>query len=240
MWPGRPPARASTSRTAASIRSHGPSSTAGSRLPCTPRSSPTAAQPASSGMRQSRPITSPPVAAMSASSVDVPVPKWIVGTPASRSAVEDPRRPRRDELGVVGRREVPDPRVEQLHEVGARARLRERVRRERVGELVEQRAPDLGLGVHQRLRHRELARRLALDEVARDGERPAEEADDRLLGRELAAHDADRLEDRRERLLRVGHAQLLDRGERAHRLGDRPGRRPRPARRRGPSRRPGS
>ena len=76
----------------------------------------------------------------------------------------------------------------------------------------------VGLGVHQRLRDRELARRLALDEVARDGERPAEEADDRLLGRELAAHDADRLEDRRERLLRVGDAQLLDRRERAHRL----------------------
>ena len=42
MWPGRPPARSSTSSAASSTRSHGPSSTAGSRLPCTPRSSPTA------------------------------------------------------------------------------------------------------------------------------------------------------------------------------------------------------
>ena len=171
-------------------------------------------------MRQSSPITSPPAAAMSASSVDGAGAEVDRRHARVAQRVEHAPRPRRDELGVVGRREVPDPRVEELHEVGARARLRHRVRRERVGELVEQRAPDLGLGVHQRLRHGELARRLALDEVAGDGERPAEEADDRLLGRELAAHDADRLEDRRERLLRVGHAQPLDRGERAHRLGD--------------------
>ena len=39
-------------------------------------------------------------------------------------------------------------------------------------------------------------------------------------GASSRAHDADRLEDRRDRLLRVGHAQPLDRGERAHRLGD--------------------
>ena len=66
--PGRPPARASTSSAPASTRSHGPSSSAGSRLPWTPRSSPTTSQPASSGTRQSSPITSPPARASSASS----------------------------------------------------------------------------------------------------------------------------------------------------------------------------
>ena len=39
------------------------------------------AQPSSSGIRQSSPITSPPAAAIAGSSVAVPVPKWIVGTP---------------------------------------------------------------------------------------------------------------------------------------------------------------
>src|SRR5207247_411869 len=83
MWPGLPPARARTSRAAASTRSHGPSSTAGSRLPWTPRPSPTSAQPRSSGTRQSRPITSPPARAIEPSSAAVPVPKWIVGAPST-------------------------------------------------------------------------------------------------------------------------------------------------------------
>ena len=37
-------------------------------------------QPSPSGMRQSRPMTSPPAAAIDSSRCDVPVPKWIVGT----------------------------------------------------------------------------------------------------------------------------------------------------------------
>ena len=48
----------------------------------------------------------------------------------------------------------------------------------------------------------------------------AAEADHRLLGRELAPHDRDRLEQRRERLFRLGHPQLLDGGERPDGLGD--------------------
>src|SRR5438105_4919688 len=79
MWPGRPPARRSTSSVVASTRSHGPRRTAGSRLPCTPRSSPTSAHPRSSGMRQSRPTTSPPALRIAPSRCAVPVPKWIVG-----------------------------------------------------------------------------------------------------------------------------------------------------------------
>ena len=88
MWPGRPPARARMSRASASTTGHGASSTAGSRLPCTARSG-TFAQPVSSGIRQSSPITSPPAAAISSSRVAVPVPKWIVGTStAARTRAE--------------------------------------------------------------------------------------------------------------------------------------------------------
>ena len=95
---------------------------------------------------------------------------------------EDPRRVRRDELLVVRRRERADPRVEELDHVGARrATLRGHVARERVRELLHQRVPDVRLAVHQRLHRREVAARLPLDEVAGDGERPAAEADDRLV-----------------------------------------------------------
>ena len=136
-----PPRRAPTGRAAR----------AGSRFPWTPRSSPTSAQPSSSGMRQSRPITSPPAAAIAGSSVAVPVPKWIVGT-STRSG-EDPRRPRRDELVVVGRRERADPRVEELHDVGAGPRLRRDVRRRSSRASFSSSARQtVGLAVHQRLR----------------------------------------------------------------------------------------
>ena len=51
----------------------------GIEIPCTARSE-TRSQPASNGIRQSRPITSPPATAIFSSSVAVPVPEWIVGT----------------------------------------------------------------------------------------------------------------------------------------------------------------
>ena len=93
------------------VRSNGPSSSAGSRLPWTPRSWPTRSQPSSSGTRQSSPITSPPASAIAASRCAVPVPKWIVGTSTDG---EDARRVGRDELLVVGPRERADPGVEEL------------------------------------------------------------------------------------------------------------------------------
>ena len=195
------------------------------------------AQPSSSAIRQSRPITSPPARAIAGSSVEAPVPKWIVGTSTAARIRADHGR---DELLVVGRRERADPRVEELHDVGARARLRGDVRRR------SSRRASPSARARPRAREyisafdgRELARRPALDEVAGDGERPAAEADDRLLGGELAAHDPDRLEQRRERLVGIGHAQALDVGERAHRRLRSPGRRPRRARRRAPMPRTG-
>src|SRR5918995_1683947 len=80
MWPGRPSAASRIASVAHSTRSHEPRSSAGSRLPWTPRSAPTRSQPSPSGIRQSRPITSPPAAAIDSRRCDVPVPKWIVGT----------------------------------------------------------------------------------------------------------------------------------------------------------------
>src|SRR5829696_3347396 len=80
MCPGRPPAASRMASVAHSTRSHEPRSSAGSRLPWTPRSDPTRSQPSPSGIRQSRPITSPPAAAIDSRRCDVPVPKWIVGT----------------------------------------------------------------------------------------------------------------------------------------------------------------
>ena len=204
-----------------------------SRFPCTPRSSPTASQPQSSGIRQSSPITSPPASRICSSSVAVPVPKWIVG---QSDGGEDPRRVRLHELDVVGRRERADPGVEELDHVGAGPHLAADVARERVGELLHQRVPQLRLGVHQPLHVQELAARLALDQVAGDRERAAAEADHRLVGAELAAHDRDRLEDERHRLLRLGDAQRVDLGAACGSGRRSPGRRSRRARRRRPSR----
>ena len=73
------------------------------------------------------------------------------------------------------------------------------------------------LAKHERLGLRELAARAALDEVRRHGERPAGKADERLLGGQLATHEPHRLEDGRERLLRIGSEESLDVRHRAHR-----------------------
>src|SRR5581483_824155 len=118
----------------------------------------------------------------------------------------------------VGGREHAGPGVEELHRVGAGARLRERVRGERLGELLEQARPDARLAVHERLRDREVARRPPLDEVAGDGERPAAEADDRLVGAELAADGGDRVEHRRDRAGELERPEPVDRRAGADRL----------------------
>jgi hypothetical protein len=83
--------------------------------------------------------------------------------------------------------------------------------------------PDLRLAVHAGLRLRELARRLPLDQVAGHGERSAGKADDRLVGPQLLADEADRLEHERHRLARIGNREPLDVVERRDRpLDDRP------------------
>ena len=125
----------------------------------------------------------------------MPVPKWIVGAVDS---LQHPARVRRGELVVVPRAEDAGPGVEELDHVGAGVDLRRDVGGEALGEALEQRVPDLGLAVHQLLGGEEVAAAATLDEVARDRERRAAEADQRLLRGQLPANEADGLE----RLLR--------------------------------------
>ena len=136
-------------------------------------------------MRQSTPIASPPARAIAR--------EQAARSGRSRSGSSGRRPPRarasrvrRDELLVVGRREHADPRVEELDRVSTGRGERRDVRRELIGEPLHERMPHRRLAVHERLRPREVAARLALDEIARDGERSAAEADERALGVELA------------------------------------------------------
>ena len=89
-WPGRPPARRSTSSTRARSRSRGAKRSVGSRFPWTATPSPARFHPSSRGVRQSTPITVPPASRCTASRWPVPVPKWIFGT--SRSAIPSKMR----------------------------------------------------------------------------------------------------------------------------------------------------
>ncbi len=134
--------------------------------------------------------------------------------------VEDSFRIRRDELLVVVAGEGADPGVEELNRIRARLDGRAQIGLRGHGELLAQRVPDLGRAVHAALRDRELTRRPALDEVARDRERAAAEADERLLGSERGAHEPHRVEDERHGLFRVGHTQALHVRHRPHRLRD--------------------
>ena len=83
--------------------------------------------------------------------------------------------------------------------------------------------PDLRRAVHAALRLDEVARRLALDQVAGDRERPSAEADQGLLLGKRVTHEPDGLEHERHRLLRLRHPQpphVLERLDRP--LDDRP------------------
>ena len=104
------------------------------------------------------------------------------------------RRPRRGSAPSTARR---TPRSRQARatptqesnswiDVGAGARLRRDVARELLGEALHQRVPHGRLAIHERLRAGEVAARLALDEIAGDGERAAAEADHGTVGVELA------------------------------------------------------
>ena len=137
--------------------------------------------------------------------------------------LEDAGRVGGDELAVVGLRQRAHPGVEELDDVGARTHLGLQVGRKGVRELFHQRVPHLRRAVHARLRLHEVAGRLALDEVAGDGERTAGEADDSLVAVELLTDEADGLQHEGHRLLRLGHAEPLDVGQAGDRLGhDRP------------------
>ena len=119
MWPGRPPARAE--HVAAPRARRAPTARAGRRDRGSPaRRGRADARPALVERdRQSRPITSPPAAAIVPSRCAVPVPKWIVGT-STRLEDRAPSTARRTPRSR--RREGADPGVEELDRVGAGAR----------------------------------------------------------------------------------------------------------------------
>ena len=135
----------------------------------------------------------------------MPTPKWILGTPRSADSLEHLARGGKGEGRVVRRRQRAGPAVEELDRRGAGGDLGPQRREGDVGEAVGEAVPELGLGVHEGLRPGERARRAALDEVARERERRAGEADQRHV--QLADDDADRLE-------HVGEVRLgLERSE---------------------------
>ena len=147
----------------------------------------------SSGMRQSTPTTSAPAAAMQPSSSPVSTPKWMRGTPRSATASKIRVVCGSTKRSVVGRAEVADPAVEQLHRAGARPRPGcAATATARSASRSISACHSGGVAVHQRLGAGVGARRPALDEVAGDGERRAGEPDERHV--ELVHQDADRLE----------------------------------------------
>ncbi len=118
---------------------------------------------------------------------------------------------------VLGRGEDACPAVEQLHDRGTRADLRGERRGRDVSQLLDEGAPDERFGVHERLDPGERARRPPFDEVARDGEGGAGEADERHVRSQLARHERGCLPDVGGVLLRDERpesAKVVFRGER--------------------------
>ena len=239
MWPGRPPARARTSRAAASTRSHGREehgrvevSLDGTR-PDAPPALVERDAPVEADHVAARPRPSPAAGSRcrcrsgSRSHPRRAGRRGPVPTTARRTPRSPPARGRRP----TSRTTAPRPR--------RRVPARRRRRRTSSASFSSSAVPHLRLAVHQRLRHGEVARRPPFDEVPRDRERAAAEADDGLVVPQLAPHDPDRLEDRRDASSGSGTRRRSTRRAtgpaRARRA-----RRPRRARRRRPWRRPGS
>ena len=238
MCPGRPPARASTSSAPASTRSHGPSSSAGSRLPWTPRSSP--ALPAA--VERHAPVDADHVAAgrghrveqrrrRSGAEVDhrhVDRLRGCARSTARRTRRSPPARARRPTSRRAGSRRAPASTCARGSATNCSA-----------SRSISACQTSGSRYISAFVAH-EVAARLPLDQVAGDGERAAAEADDGALRLELRAHEADRLEHRRAPLGGIDHAQPLDVGRDARSAGRRPARRPRRTRRRRPSAETGS
>ena len=140
-----------------------------------------------------------------------------------RDVGERTGRVRQDVLAVVARGQRADPGVEELD--GARAGqdlLAEELARDR-GQLLQQRVPHVGSAVHQRLGVGVVAARTALDEVGRERERRAGEADERRRA-ELVGQRGHGREHRRD-VVRREVAQPVDVGQRCGTARRRPGRR---------------
>ena len=140
-----------------------------------------------------------------------PGPEVGHGHAQALDAVEQPPHPRLHPSLVVQRREPADPRVEHLERLGACLDLRAQVRDGRVDQPVQQRGPGRGLGVHQGLGPQEVAGRPAFHEVAGERERRPREPDQGH--RRRGADQADRLEQRRHRGLRLERRERLHVGQ---------------------------
>jgi hypothetical protein len=85
MWPGAPAGAVGARRAAFSATSIGASSRSGVEVALHGDAVADALPRVHRGVRQSTPITVPPASRWSSSSVAVPVPKWITGTPVAVS-----------------------------------------------------------------------------------------------------------------------------------------------------------
>ena len=121
-------------------------------------------------------------------------------------------RVRQHERPVVVGREHADPRVEDLHRLGAGGDLTVEIARGRVDEDAHEAAPALGLLVHESLGVEIVARGAALDDIRRHRERRARKADQRHLPAQRALHAAHGLEHERHRGLDVDAVEPRDRG----------------------------
>ena len=120
-----------------------------------------------------------------------------IGTPQPG---EDPGHSGQHVAAVIHRGKAPDPAIEDLDHLGAGLDLRQKVVEHQVREARHQRLPEGRLGVHQPLGCEELARRLALDQVAGQREGRSRKSNDRDRRVELAAEEPDRLQHERHRL----------------------------------------
>ena len=170
------------------------------------------------------PSTSPPAARARRAGAWRP---WRNGWSARRRPRESGPS-RRHELPVVGRPRTPRPRSRRA---GSRPLPRRpgrpRRRRTHPASRSMSACQTSGVRVHARLVSRERAAGPTLDQIAGDGERPADEADDRALGVERRAYEPDRLERAGQRLVRLERRIAGEVAGRPNRARRPPGPRPR-------------
>ena len=115
----------------------------------------------------------------------------MTGAPRPLTLVDHVAHVRQHEQLVVERAQPADPGVEELHDLGAGGDLRLEVVDDDLGDDAHEAAERHRVLVHELLHVRVVARVAALDDVARQGERRAGEADERDARVELVAHELD-------------------------------------------------
>ncbi len=133
--------------------------------------------------------------------------------------VRDLRQIAQAEFTEHRRREQAAPGVEHHQRLRTRGGLRGEIRGDRARDHVEQTMHRLGFFQRERLRPREARRTFAFDHVAGERPRTAGETDQRHLAAEFAADQAHRVHHVAQIGFRIGDAERIDLGARAHRLG---------------------